>query len=52
VNLRHRTKKAGGKLVLCGLAPRLIEIFRTCCMERLFTITRTRPEAVRLTARR
>jgi anti-anti-sigma factor len=52
VNLRHRIKKAGGRLVLCGLSARLTEIFRTCCMERLFTITRTRPEALRLTAAR
>ena len=42
VNLRHRVKKAGGKLALCGLSQRLHEIFRTCCMERLFIIARTR----------
>jgi anti-anti-sigma factor len=52
VNMRHRIKKAGGRLVLCGLSPRLMEIFRTCCMERLFTITRARAEAVKLTAAR
>jgi hypothetical protein len=40
-------QEGGGRLVLCGLSPRLMEIFRTCCMERLFTITRARAEAVK-----
>lgn len=48
VNLRQRIKSGGGRLVLCCLSPRLWEIFRTCCMERLFTIARTRDEALRL----
>jgi len=51
VNLRHRIKRAGGRLVLCGLSPRLLEIFRTCCMERLFTITANRPQALKLAAK-
>jgi anti-anti-sigma factor len=45
VNVRQRVKEGKGKLVLCGLSPRLIQIFRTCCMERLFKIVRTREEA-------
>ena len=47
VNLRQQVKAAGGKLILCSLPPTLMQIFRTCCMERLFTITRTRDEAIR-----
>jgi anti-sigma B factor antagonist len=47
VNLRQRVKQGGGKLVLCGLSPRLLQIFRTCCMERLFTIKATRADALR-----
>lgn len=47
VNLRQQVKSAGGRLVLCSMPPTLMQIFRTCCMERLFTITRTRDEAIR-----
>ena len=47
VNFRQRVRQAGGRLVLCGLSPRLEQIFRTCSLERLFRITHTRDEAVR-----
>lgn len=47
VNLRQQIKSAGGKLVLCSMPPSLMQIFRTCCMERLFVIARTRDEAFR-----
>ena len=47
VNLRQQIKSAGGRLVLCSMPPSLLQIFRTCCMERLFTIARTREEAFR-----
>ena len=48
VNIRQRIKQAGGRLVLCGLSPRLLHIFQTCCMERLFTIKPTRADALRV----
>lgn len=47
VNIRQHVKSAAGKLVLCGLSPRLLEIFKACCMERLFVIVRSRAEAVK-----
>ena len=47
VNLRQRVKSAGGRLVLCSVPPSLLEIFRTCCMERLFVITKTRADALK-----
>lgn len=47
VNLRQQVKDAGGMLVLCGMSPRLANIFRTCCMERLFLIKPNRVEALR-----
>jgi anti-anti-sigma factor len=47
VNIRHRVKSANGRLALCQMNPRLHQIFKTCSLERLFTITRTRDEAVR-----
>ena len=47
VNIRHRVRTAQGKLALCNLSPRLYHIFKTCCLERLFTITRSRDEALR-----
>ena len=46
VNLRQQVKSAGGRLVLCSMPPTLMQIFRTCCMERLFIIARTRDEAM------
>ena len=46
VNLRQQIKQSGGRLVLCGLSPQLMHIFKTCCMERLFRIVRGRAEAV------
>jgi anti-anti-sigma factor len=47
VNIRQRVKNAGGALALCQMSPRLHQIFKTCSLERLFTITRTRDDAVR-----
>jgi anti-anti-sigma factor len=46
VNLRQQIKQSGGRLVLCGLSPELIHIFKTCCMEKLFHIAKSRQEAV------
>ena len=46
VNIRQQIKINGGRLVLCGMSPRLLEIFRTCCMERLFSIVKDRTLAV------
>jgi anti-anti-sigma factor len=46
VNLRQRIKLAGGRLVLCGLSEGLLQTFRTCSLERLFIIRRSRDEAV------
>lgn len=45
VNLRQRIKKAGGKLILCGMSDELRAIFHACSLERLFTASRTRAEA-------
>lgn len=47
VNIRQQIKSGGGKLVLCGMSSRLAEIFRTCSMERLFTITKSRQDALK-----
>ena len=46
VNIRQRVKQAGGRLVLCGLSERLLQVFRTCSLERLFQIRRSVAEAV------
>jgi anti-anti-sigma factor len=46
VNLRERIRRGGGHLVICGLSPTLLKIFQTCCLERLFSIHKTQPEAV------
>ena len=47
VNLRQRIKELGGQLVLCNISPQLMRILRTCCLERLFLITRNCDEAMR-----
>jgi len=46
VNVRQRIKQVGGELVLCHISPPLMKILRTCCLERLFLIARTREDAV------
>jgi len=46
VNLRQQIKQSGGRLVLCGLTPQLMHIFKTCCMEKLFRIVKTRKDAI------
>lgn len=47
VNIRQQIRSAGGKLALCGLSAELREIFHLCSMERLFTITATRAQAIK-----
>lgn len=51
VNIRQKVKSGGGKLVLCGMSARLSDIFRMCSMERLFTITTTRDQAMKMLGR-
>jgi anti-anti-sigma factor len=46
VNVRQHIKSGQGTLALAGLSVRLTTIFRTCCLEKLFVITRTAEEAV------
>lgn len=48
VNIRQRVLQSGGELILCGLSPGLLRIFRTCCMERLFHITRNQADALKM----
>jgi anti-sigma B factor antagonist len=47
VNIRQRAIQSGGELILCGLSPGLLRIFRTCCMERLFEIRKTQADAIK-----
>jgi anti-anti-sigma factor len=46
VNMREKVRQAGGVMVLCGMSPALTRIFKACCLERLFTIVKTRPDAL------
>jgi anti-anti-sigma factor len=52
VNMRERIRQGRGTLILCGLSHDLLRIFRTCCLERLFTITKTREDALAMAPRR
>jgi anti-anti-sigma factor len=51
VNMREKIRQAGGVLVLCGMSPALTRIFKACCLERLFTIAKTRADAKAIVAR-
>ena len=48
VNFRQRVQSTKGKLALCSLSPKLLDIFQTCCLDRLFKIAKNRPEAIKL----
>ena len=48
VNIRHRVKSMNGKLALCGLSAPLQGVFKACCLEKLFTITKPRDDALKL----
>ena len=47
VNVRQKVKSERGELVLCEMSPRLLQIFRACCLERLFNIQKTEADALR-----
>src|SRR5687767_14897708 len=44
---RHRVKSQDGKLALCQMSPRLHQVFKACCLEKLFTIEKTREDAAK-----
>jgi anti-sigma B factor antagonist len=46
VNIRQKVKQSRGKLAICGLSPRMLDLFKSCCLERLFTIVKTRAQAL------
>jgi len=48
VNIRQHVKAAKGKLVICSLSRTLGDIFHASSLERLFTIAKTRSEALKL----
>ena len=48
VNIRHRVKSMNGRLALCHMSNPLHQIFKACCLERLFTIARTREDALKV----
>jgi anti-anti-sigma factor len=52
INIRQQIKSGGGKLMLAGLSPQLRDIFKTCCLESLFQIAKTRADAIRTLADR
>ena len=47
VNVRQAAKQSGGVLMLCCVTPGLMKILRTCCLERLFNIVKTRDDALK-----
>jgi anti-anti-sigma factor len=47
VNIRQRVKDSRGQLVMCNMTSRLMAVFRTCSLERLFTIVKTRADAIK-----
>jgi anti-anti-sigma factor len=51
VNVREKVRQAKGKLVLCAMSPQLLALFKSCCLERLFTIAKSRSEAIGVASR-
>ena len=51
INVRQQIKQAGGQLVLCGMNAKLHQVFRACCLERLFVVLVHREDAKRQMAR-
>lgn len=47
VNVRQRLISGGGRVILCGLSPRLRHVVQTCSLDRLFTLVRNRTDALR-----
>jgi|SRR5580700_10300348 anti-anti-sigma factor len=52
VNMRERIRQGRGTLILCGMSPQLLRIFKTCCLERLFAIVKSRSDALAQISRR
>ncbi len=48
VNIRQHVKTAKGRLVICSLSRTLHDIFHASALERLFTIAKSRGEAMKL----
>jgi anti-anti-sigma factor len=48
VNVRQRVRAAGGDLVVCGLSARIQQVFAVSSLARLFTVVKTRPDALQL----
>lgn len=47
VNIRYKVKTHGGRLAICNLNPQLLQVFKACCLEKLFTISKSREDAHR-----
>lgn len=47
VNIRQHVKAGKGRLVICALSKTLSDIFRASSLERLFTIAKTRADALK-----
>ena len=48
VNVRQRVRAAGGDLVVCGLSARIQQLFTVSSLARLFTVVKTRQDALQL----
>jgi len=48
VNIRQHVKTGKGRLIICSLSRTLNDIFHASSLERLFTIAKTRAEALKL----
>lgn len=51
VNVRQCVLEAGGRIALCGMSSRLMRVFTTCSLERLFDICPSRADAIRASGR-
>jgi anti-anti-sigma factor len=51
INIRSRTRAGGGKLVVVGASPRLIEVFRSANLDRLIVLASDRANGLALLER-
>ena len=48
INIRQRTRAGGGKVVVVGASPRLIEVFRSSNLDRLLVLAPTKADGLAL----
>ena len=51
INIRSRVRAGGGRIVVVGASPRLLEVFRSANLDRLLLLAHTRSDGLELLVR-